>query len=134
MPLCSQCQSQQALVTLSVWPTSPGIGVHQLLFVALFLFKKSNVSDLQTDSSLINFTSSKLNHLLIKNLSADRLMQLKGKVMPYYYDLCICLLTTISGAHTPHGHATAMPASSSNLFHHFFHLPDVVNPHSFGSS
>lgn len=61
-------------------------------------------------------------------------MQLNGKVMPYYYYLCTCLLTTISGAHTPRGRVTAMPASSSNLFRHSFHLPDVVNPNSFGSS
>lgn len=63
-------------------------------------------------------------------------MQLNGKVMPDYHDLCTCLLTTISGAHTPRGRVTAMPASSSNLFRHSFHLPDVVNPSSFkfGSS
>ena len=89
-----------SLVALSAWPASQGIGVSQPLFVALFLFKKSEVSVLQTDSSLINFFSSKLNHLLIENLSVDRLMQLNGKVMAYYYDLCTCLLTTISGAHT----------------------------------
>jgi hypothetical protein len=123
-----------SLVALSAWPASQGIGVSQPLFVALFLFKKSEVSVLQTDSSLIDFSSSKLNHLLIENLSVDRLMQLNGKVMAYYYDLCTCLLTTISGAHTPRGRVTAMPASSSNLFGHSFHLPDVVNPSSFGSS
>ena len=61
-------------------------------------------------------------------------MPLNGKVMPDYYGLCTCLLTTISGAHTPRGRVTAMPASSSNLFRHSFHLPDVVNPSSFGSS
>lgn len=54
--------------------------------------------------------------------------------MPYYCYLCTCLLTKVSGAHTPHGRVTAMPASSSNLFRHSFHLPDVVNPSSHGSS
>jgi len=54
--------------------------------------------------------------------------------MHYYYYLCTCLLMTISGAHTPHGRVTAMPASSSNLFRHSFHLPDIVNPSPFGSS
>ena len=130
-----------SLVASSVWPASQGIGISQLLFVALFLFKKYEVNVLQSDSSLAlaNFSSSKLNPLLIENLSVDRLMQLNGKVMPYYYYLlctCQCLLTTISGAHTPLGRVTAMPASSSKLFRHSFHLPDVVNPSSFqvGSS
>ena len=58
-----------SLVVLSVWPALQGIRVSQPLFVTLFLFKKSEVSVLQTDSSLINFSSSKLNHLSIKFIS-----------------------------------------------------------------
>ena len=44
-----------SLVALSAWLASQGIGVSQPLFVALFLFKKSEVSVLQTDSLLVNF-------------------------------------------------------------------------------